>query len=173
VGRVLFRDERDDVSEDIEGMGNLAKRLDAIGDARKLLGPIALKAVAYAKEMVPRKTGNLGRTIRLGQVTDTEAQIIAGGQFGVGYAQAVEHGTGLYGPKKKKFWVRPKNKKALAWGGDRRLSGSPRSGAKATAFSKGHEISGMHPRPYLGPAAQRAVAESGADAIIKVWNDAA
>jgi hypothetical protein len=154
------------VSEDIEGMGNLAKRLDAIGDARKLLGPIALKAVAYAKETVPRKTGNLGRTIRLGQVTDTEAQIIAGGQFGVGYARTVEFGS-------RPHIIRPRNRRVLAWGGDRRLSGSLRSGARATNFATVVNHPGTKPKPFLRPAAERAVRESGVEGIVKAWNDAA
>jgi hypothetical protein len=56
---------------EVEGMDELQKRLDALGDTKKMLGQLGLMAVAKAKQLVPRKTGNLGRTIRLGSVTDT------------------------------------------------------------------------------------------------------
>lgn len=147
--------------------------MDAIGDTRMFLGRIGLMVVARAKEIVPRKTGNLGRTIRLGTVDADSAQVIAGGKDGVGYARAVEFGTGLYGPKHKEFYVYPRYKKALAWGGERRLSGSLKTGAKATAFSKGHKIKGMRPRPYLMPAAKEVAAREGVGEIVRAWNDAA
>lgn len=151
---------------EIEGEDALAKRLAAIGDTRKLLGTIGLRAVAIGKELVPRKTGNLGRTIRLGTVTESEVQIIAGGELGVGYAQSVEFGH-------REFFVAPRHKKALAWGGSRRLSGSLRTGSRATAFSRGHKIPASKGKPFLRPAAQKAVDEAGVESIVKAWNDAA
>ena len=68
----------------IEGLTALQKRFASISDSRMMLGQIALLAVKEAKDIAPRKTGNLGRTIRLGTVTDTNAQIMAGGVRGVG-----------------------------------------------------------------------------------------
>ena len=151
---------------EIEGQDELNKRLEALGDTRKFLGQVALMAVARAKELVPRKTGNLGRTIRLGQVTESEAQIIAGGQGGVGYAQAVEYGS-------RPHEIVPRYRKALAWGGERRLSGSLRSGSKATNFAKRVKHPGTKPKPYLRPAAEEAVSKSGMEILIRAWNEAA
>lgn len=150
---------------EIEGMDDLNRRLDAIKDTRTFLGRLGLMAVARAKELVPRKTGNLGRTIRLGQTDDNSAQIIAGGQNGVGYAGAVEYGT-------RAHEIVPRYKKALAWGGNRRLSGSLRSGSKATFFAKRVRHPGTQAKPYLMPAAKE-VAEQFPELIIKAWNEAA
>lgn len=151
---------------DIEGLDELNRRLDAIKDARQILGPIAIRAVAYAKETVPRKTGNLGRTIRVGTITETEAQIIAGGSYGVGYARHVEFGT-------RPHVIVPRTRKVLAWGGDRRLSGSLRSGARAQFFATRVNHPGTRAKPYLRPAAERAAREEGNKAIIVAWNEAA
>lgn len=156
------------MTEPIQGMTDLQKRLAAISDTRKLLGTIGLLAVARAKELVPRKTGNLGRTIRLGQVTDTQAQIIAGGQFGVGYAQDVEFGTRAHD-------ITPRLRKALSWpatGADARLSGSVRTGGNRR-FAKRVHHPGTKAQPYLMPGAQKAVEEAGINSIITAWNQAA
>jgi hypothetical protein len=154
------------MTETVEGMDELQRRLDAIGNPRQALGKIGLMVVARAKELVPRQTGNLGRTIRLGQVTDTNVQVLAGGQAGVGYAQFVEFGT-------KPHVIRPRNKKILAWGKNRRLSGSARTGSEMI-FA--HEVNhpGTRAQPYLMPAATEVIAKSGMDElVVRPWNDAA
>jgi hypothetical protein len=154
------------MTETVEGMDELQRRLDAIGNPRQALGKIGLMVVARAKELVPRQTGNLGRTIRLGQVTDTNVQVLAGGQAGVGYAQFVEFGT-------KPHVIRPRNKKILAWGKNRRLSGNARSGSEMI-FA--HEVNhpGTRAQPYLMPAATEVIAKSGMDElVVRPWNDAA
>jgi hypothetical protein len=164
VGRVVRLG--DIVSETIEGMAALNKRLAATGDTRKFLGQLALMAVARAKQLVPRKTGNLGRTIRLGQVTEHDAQIVAGGQFGVGYAQAVEYGS-------RPHDIVPRYKQVLAIPiGATRLSGSARSGS-GVVFTKRVHHPGTKAQPYLMPAAQEVVSKSGIEILIKAWNDAA
>lgn len=150
----------------IDGMDQLRRRFEAITDHRQLLGTLGLLAVSYAKEIVPRQTGNLGRTIRLGQVTEDSAQILAGGQDGVGYAQAVEFGS-------KAHVIVPRRRKALAWGGNRRLSGNLRSGSKPEFFAKRVNHPGTQPKPYLRPAAEKAVADAGVSVIVKAWNEAA
>lgn len=154
------------MTDGFDGMDDLNRRLSAITDTRKFLGQIGLRAVAIAKEKVPRKTGNLGRTIRLGTVTDSDAQIIAGGQGGVGYAQIVEYGS-------RPHVIVPRTKKALAWGGARRLSGSLRSGSAATIFARRVNHPGTKAKPFLRPAAEEAVKETGIAAIIRAWDDAA
>ena len=160
---------------DIDGQPELNRRLAAITDTRKLLGRVGLQAVAYAKQTVPRKTGNLGRTIRLGTVTDTEAQIIAGGQGGVGYARVVEFGS-------KPHDIYPRRKKALFFttsGSHARLTGSVsnrfRGGNRSSSevFAKHVRHPGTKPQPFLMPAAERAVHDLGADYIVRAWNEAA
>ena len=74
----------------------LTPRLKALSDrdmGRSILGRVAVLAVKEAHALVPVKTGNLRRTIRVGQITSTSARILAGGQREVGYAAAVEFGT--------------------------------------------------------------------------------
>ena len=110
---------------------DLSPRLKALGSAemrRNLLKGLQMAAVMEAKRLVPRKTGNLDRSIRRGPINDDRALILAGGVGEVGYAAHVEFGT------KGGQMLRPVKKKALAWGGNRRLSGTQRSGAKAEFF---------------------------------------
>lgn len=153
------------MTDGFEGMTDLQRRFAAITDTRQLLGQLGLLAVQYAKEIVPRKTGNLGRTIRLGQVTDSDAQILAGGQEGVGYAQVVELGS-------RPHVIVPRRRKALAWGKSRRLSGSARAGSDMI-FAKRVNHPGTRAQPYLKPAAERAVQDSGVGLLVKIWNEAA
>jgi hypothetical protein len=149
------------------GLTALQKRFAAITDTRKLLGQVALLGVREAKLIVTRKTGNLGRTIRIGTISETSAQILAGGQGGVGYAQAVEFGTGPH-------VIVPRKARVLAWGGDRRLSGSLRTGAKATHFAHRVNHPGSRAKPYLMPGAKVAVEKAGlGNTIVTAWNGAA
>lgn len=162
------------MAESIDGMDDLTKRLDAISDTQRMLGRVGLRAVAYAKETVPRKTGNLGRTIRLGAVTDNQVEVIAGGTGQVGYAQAVEFGT-------EPHEIRPRRKKALMFaargktgpGGNVRLTGSvnaaTRRSGQGVVFTKKVQHPGTAPQPYLMPAAKRAAEEMGID-VIAAWN---
>lgn len=157
----------------IEGMDKLQRRFAAISAGqgnRKLMGELGLLAVAEAKRIVPRKTGNLGRTIRLGQVSDTNASILAGGQLGVGYAAAVELGA-------RAHKIRPRRAKILRWArnaGDRRLSGSARTGTSDFVYAREVDHPGNAPRPYLRPGAAEALAKAGlAERVVKAWNEAA
>jgi hypothetical protein len=149
----------------------LTPRLKALQDpdfGRSVLGRVAVLAVREAKGLVPVKTGNLRRTIRVGPITNTSARILAGGQREVGYAAHVEFGT------KGGQMLRPVKKTALAWGGNRRLSGTLRSGAGAEFFSMGHKRGATRAKPYLVPGAQSAMRKAGLkDALIKTWNEAA
>jgi hypothetical protein len=164
---------------DIDGLPQLEARLKAISDTKMMMGRLGLQAVAYAKGTVPRKTGNLGRTIRLGTVSEESVQILAGGQLGVGYARVVEYGS-------KPHDIYPRRKKALFFttkGSSARLTGSVRSKYRnATAeqrraggvvFSKHVRHPGTKPNPFLRPAAERAVQELGVSVIIEAWNKAA
>ena len=78
----------------ITGEVELKRRLTAIGKApREMLRDVGLHAVREAKILVPRRTGNLGRTIRMAQLTESFVEVKAGGTSQVGYAAHVEYGT--------------------------------------------------------------------------------
>ena len=148
----------------------LTPRLKALSDrdmGRSILGRVAVLAVKEAHALVPVKTGNLRRTIRVGQITSTSARILAGGQREVGYAAAVEFGT-------KPHVIVPRKAKVLAWGGNRRLSGTLRSGSKPEFFAMKVNHPGSRAKPYLVPGARAAMRTAGLkDALIKTWNEAA
>lgn len=161
----------------IEGLTALQKRFAAISENRQMLGQIALLAVKEATSLAPQKTRNLVRSIRLGTVTDTSAQILAGGSGGVGYARYVEEGTGLYGQRKRR--IVPKNGPVLAWrtGGAsvQRLSGSSRTrgGKQLAGWAFAKSVKGRPATPYLLPGARKAVSKAGlAERIVSAWNEA-
>lgn len=148
------------------GATQLQHRLRAIGDTTKLLRTVAIGGVAEAKALVPRRTGNLARTIRVGTVNATSAQVMAGGGLGVGYAAAVEFGS-------RAHEIVPRRAKVLAWGGARTLGGRLRKGAKPTFFAKRVHHPGTRPHPFLVPGLRKAASKFGVDGIIKAWNSAA
>lgn len=156
----------------LEGADSLNKRFEALRNGtadKRLLGQFGLLAVQFAKDMVPRKTGNLGRTIRVSNVdvARQSVSVVAGGQRNVGYAAMVEFGT-------RPHLIVPVRARVLAWGGPRRLSGNLRSGARATSFAKRVHHPGTRPKPYLVPAGEKALREvDKAAAIIQTWNNAA
>lgn len=149
----------------LKGAKQLKARMRRASDGRLLLGRVGLVGVREAKQRVPRKTGNLGRTIRLGEVTDDTVEIRAGGQRDVGYAAYVEFGTSSHE-------IRPRKAKVLAWGGARTLGGRLRKGAKPTNFARKVQHPGTRARPYLGPGL-KAAAEEVTDVIVDLWNEGA
>jgi len=153
----------------LTGDDALRKRLRAITDGRVLLGQVALLSVAEAKKIVPVQTRNLSRTIRVGTVSETSAQVLAGGTANVGYARYVEEGTGLYGLRKRR--IVPRRAKVLAWkAGGSRLTGR----GKGSGWVFARSVAGRKATPYLVPGVQRAVARAGLrDIVIKAWNGAA
>lgn len=113
----------------IEGREDLIRRLRAIGETKPLLRVIQHDAIAEAKKLVPRKTGDLGRSIVKGAVTDSSAIIEAR----MGYAAYVEFPT-------KPHKIRAKNGKTLAFpstAAGRNLSGRPNARAKAGSLGLG------------------------------------
>lgn len=152
---------------ELKGYPQLQSRLKAIGGAggRGVMQKLALSVVRESKLIVPRKTGNLGRSIHLGPVTDTSATVYASAN----YAGYVEFGT-------KPHEITPRAKKALrfaATAAGRRLTGSPRKGAAVVFATRVHHP-GTQANPFMRKGAEKAVAGSGlANIIIKEWNDAA
>lgn len=158
----------------LQGASALQARLRAIGKTEVLVRSIVITGVAFAKHDVPRKTGNLGRTIRPGRITKDSGELVAGGTLKVGYAADVERGT-------RPHIIRPRPGRvgrngrpaALAWGGSRRLSGSLRSGASPTNFARLVHHPGTRAHPFLVPGLQRAAKEQGISTIVRLWNEGA
>lgn len=184
-------------SVEIKGVKQLRARFEAITPNRTMMRALALHAIREQKLLAPRKTGHLSRSIILGRVDAFRAETKATAK----YAAALESGTGLHGPKKKKYPIFPKKKKSLffasqhaltsnveaAYGKGRakravfrtRATGSPTSGTLKRygnlAFT--HAKSVMHPgvkaQPFMVPGAKKAIELAGVGEIIKAWNEAA
>lgn len=164
----------------LEGSRDLQNKLIALQNGTAnvmILRQMGTEVVSRAKDKVPQKTRNLHRTIRVDEVNEAQqtVRVVAGSTNGkVGYAQYVEFGTKPHvivpKPGRRGRNGRPA---ALAWGGDRRLSGNLRSGARPTNFAARVNHPGTRPRPYLIPAAEETVRSIRlAPTVIKVWNDA-
>lgn len=158
----------------IEGLPQLRRRLHAIGETKDYLRTAQLKVVAEAKRKVPRKTGNLGRSIQPGYVRDDEALV----EVKANYAGFVEYGTGLYGPRHQK--IVPKNARALHWKGGGsskvRLSGRSRTkGGKAIGDDVfAMSVRGRKATPFVQPAVDAVAKDTGiVGEIVKNWNEAA
>jgi len=147
----------------IQGSDKLIARLRAVADTEHMMREVALESVASAKNLVPRRTGNLARTIRVQRVTKDYLEIAAGGRREVGYAAAVEFGS-------KAHTIVPRKAKVLAWGGARTLGGRLRKGAKAEFFAAKVKHPGSRPRPYLVPGLEFGVAKVALRSIIDAWN---
>lgn len=151
------------MSVTIKGLPQLRSRFEAIKPNPNLMRNLALTAVAEQKRLVPRKTGNLGRSIGIGRVTATYAETKATAN----YAAFVELGT-------KAHTIVPRNRKALRWpaAGSATLAGRVSSGGQAI-FAKRVRHPGTRAQPFMVPGAKRAVEALGAEPIVKAWNDAA
>lgn len=151
----------------LKGGKQLQARLNAIGKAPpKMLREVGIRAVSEAKHLVPRKTGNLGRTIRLGSLTSSSVEVRAGGQLNVGYAAAVEFGS-------RPHVIRPRRAKVLAWGGARTLAGGLRAGSRPTNFARSVRHPGTRAKPYLIPGFRKALDLVGLGGIVDAWDRAA
>lgn len=161
----------------VDGVPSLQRRLAAISGTkfgRPLMQQVGLVAVREAKALVPRKTANLARSIRVGHVSDEGVEVVAGGQRQVGYAAHVEFGT-------RPHVIRPRQRRFLrfpAQGTPVRLTGSARTrkgkpvGPMVYARKVNHP--GTRPQPYLVPGAKAALAKVGLERlIVSAWNRAA
>ena len=149
----------------VQGASQLQARLHAMGNATpQMMNTLGLMIVREAKLVVHRKTGNLGRSIRVVEHSRTRVVVAATAN----YAAFVERGT-------RPHEITPNVARVLAWGGARRLSGSLRSGASPTNFAMRVHHPGSRPYPFLMPAAV-AVAKKNlltVEPIITAWNSAA
>lgn len=154
-------------------MNQLQARLRAIGETRPMMDQVAREGVAEAKRLVPRRTSNLARTIRVERVTDDVAAIIAGGSRQAGYAAVVELGS-------RPHVIRPRRKRVLMFSRNpaaRRLSGSVRTANRRSGegviFARIVHHPGTRPQPYLVPGLQNAASRIGLRGIVAAWNGAA
>jgi hypothetical protein len=162
------------MAERVIGAQALQRRLHALQNMKlgpKVLRTLALSTVREAKILVPRRTGNLGRSIHVASVTATNAIVEAG----AGYAGFVEFGT-------RPHEITPRARKALRWaatGAGARFTGSPRKAALRGAlggvrFATRVHHPGTRPHPFLLAGAKRAVAKSHLmDVVVSEWNGAA
>lgn len=150
----------------LQGGRQLEARLTAMGKAPAImLRDVGLHAVREAKILVPRRTGNLGRTIRLGTVSATSVEVKAGGARDVGYAAAVEFGS-------RPHIIVPRTASVLAWGGPRTLGGRLRAGGRATNFARRVRHPGTKAQPYLFPGFEKALRAVGLGSLVTAWNRA-
>lgn len=152
--------------ETIVGLGALDERIKALSSPeakRRYLGRTGLEVVREAKHLVARKTGNTGRTIGLGTVTEDSVTVSASGA-----AVYLEHGT-----RPHRIYAKGKALRFATSAAGRRLTGSPRKGA-AVAFVKWVDHPGTQAKPFLRPAAEAVIARlSLAEEVVKNWNSAA
>jgi len=159
----------------LEGYDALVARIDAVEGTKVRVAMVhrwQLRTTREAKILVPRKTGNLGRTIHPGEATEEGGSVIAS----AGYARYVEEGTRggqVIEPLPGRIG-RNGRPAALAWGGPRRLSGSLAAGGSPTTFRRRVIRGSTRAQPFLRPAAQIALEhENLADEYILAWNAAA
>lgn len=167
----------------LDGVPELKARITAIKPDRALMHSLALQVTAEAKRLVPRKTGNLGRSILIGHVTSDSAEVKATAR----YALYVEAGT-------KKHVIKPKNKKSLFFPSQQALtdrlgkrakirfrkSGSVTSGTLRrygnAAFVHAKQVNhpGTKKQPFMAPAIRTVGKSIGLAAkVIEAWNKAA
>lgn len=158
----------------VQGMDALQRRLRAIGDLHDPLREAQVRVIGEAKRLVPRKTGNLGRSIVPGYLRADSASV----EVRANYARYVEEGTGLYGPRKQR--IVPKNKKALRWngGGPSKVRLSDRSRTKGGVAQAdailATSVKGRKATPFLEPAVKKVAKDTGIIAeIVSEWNRAA
>jgi hypothetical protein len=135
---------------DMKGLPQLLSRFNAIKPNERLMRDLALSAVREQKIEVPRRTGNLGRSIRIGRVTPKEAHT-------------------------KAHDIVPRNAKALAFpaAGSATLAGRVRKGGKVR-FAKRVRHPGTKANPFMLRGAKKAVEGLGfASYVIEAWNRAA
>lgn len=148
----------------IKGLSQLFSRFEAIKPDRKFMGRLGLIAVAEQKKLVPRKTGNLARSIGIRSLTDTSVETVATAN----YAAFVEFGT-------RAHTIVPVRAKVLSWaiGSGKRLSGTARKGAPR-AFARRVRHPGTKAQPFMVPGAVAAIETAGIRAvIIRPWDEAA
>jgi len=159
----------------LEGYEALVARIDAVDSARTRVAIVRrwqLRTVRESKLLVPRKTGNLGRTIHAGKADEFGGTVVASAD----YARYVEEGTRggtIIEPRPGRVG-RNGRPAALAWGGARRLSGTLRSGSAPTSFARRVVRGATRAQPFLRPGAEIALGQENlTEEFVLAWNQAA
>lgn len=143
-------------------MDGLQRRLRAIGELEPAMRALQLSTIHEAQARVHRRTGFLQRNIVPGTVSADHATV----EIRTPYAAAEEFG-------RRAITIVPKNARVLAWGGERRLTGRLRSGAKATNFAMRVHQPARKGHPYAIPGAKAALKKAGLlGTIVARWNKA-
>jgi hypothetical protein len=136
--------------------------------AALLVGSYVLRIEREAKQATPVKTNFLRSSLHT-QVEERGNTIIGKVGTNVKYGTYVEYGTGLYGPKHRKYEIKPKGKKALAF---RMQAASALPSGRALYRTAAGKLTptkskgaltvvrkvihpGVHPRPFLHPPFDR------------------
>ena len=157
------------VAGTISVTANFTKQIRTLVDAALVLG--ANKALLFvsnrAKTRARKKTHAMERSITIIPATVSGNKVsgaVTAGGIGAPYAVVQDSGSGLWGPKRAKYIIRPKTRKALAFpgfgmgvaGGPKlRLSGSTRVGVgtKGMVVRKFVRHPGVRPDHFLTQAA--------------------
>jgi hypothetical protein len=154
------------MSGTIQGAIALERRITAVGQVsgEKTLKGWQVRTVELAKRnLIPhKKTGNLMRSVHIGQLTENSASV----DVSASYALYVEEDT-------RPHTIVPVHASVLAWGGPRRLTGALISGGQATHFAMVVHHPGTVGVHFLRNAAEQAASEIGIDEVVTAWNDAA
>lgn len=153
------------------GGEGLHRRLLAIKDRHGLLKELQIRSVAESKKLVPRKTGNLGRSIVPGPILGDSAWV----HVNANYAAFVELGTAPHdipkgGGRTFMTWPDVKNGAPTRLSGKARTRKGKKVGPQIVAFKVHHP--GTKAQPFLMPGAKAAVGSVGRDFIIDRWNKA-
>lgn len=117
------------------GLDKLKRMLSPNGNAKALdygLTEVALDVESRAKDNAPVQTARLSRSIRLHGRRSGPVRVIIAGSSSVRYAAAKEEGSGLWGPKKRKYPIVPRKGKFLRFPSQQALT--QRAGARATLY---------------------------------------
>lgn len=121
-------------------VAELAREIDRVTDSKKLT-LVAQRAITDNRDIVAR-TGNLTRRTKAKVIKTGKGRVIKVSNAAK-YAWAQDQGSGLYGPKRSKYVIRPKRAKALRFIG--------RDGN--VVFAKRVEHPGVKPTRFLYHAA--------------------
>lgn len=148
---------------EIIGSRQLRARLEAIKPDEAMMRAFAVAATEEQKRLVPRRTGNLGRSIRIGAVSASYAETVATAN----YSAYVEFGTRAHD-------IVPVRAKALRWPakGSSTLSGRVRKGGTAI-FAKRVKHPGTRAQPFMLPGAEKGIEKIGLKPITDKWDRAA
>lgn len=119
---------------------------------KALLLRVAHEIEAEAKEIAPKREGDLARDIQVFDESIGSLEVAIGNSLLIDYAPFVHGGTGLYGPKRKR--ITPRTKKALK-----------------TPYGPRKSIAGQKPQPYLDDAVENFMASGKLDMIFDEYAD--